>query len=316
MTARAREPNGVVGFVGLGTMGGPMCRRLADTGIEVVAYDVDGDAAAAAARGAGVRIAASPAAVGEAARVVVLMLPDGAAVREAVLGDDALLVGMRDGSLLVDMSSSDPLGTLELASTVGDHGVAFVDAPVSGSPAAAGEGRLTVMAGGDDEPVGRCRPVLDALGTVVRTGPLGSAHAVKALNNTLAAVALAASGEALLVARRFGLDPGVVLEVLNRSTGRNDATENKLAQFVLSRAFASGFKLELMAKDLRTAVRLADATRTPAPFGRACLDLWTSARHRLGPGVDNTAVVLAMEQDAGVTLGDSERPINEQETKP
>lgn len=292
-----------VGFVGLGTMGGGMCRRLAETGFPLLAYDIRPEALEAPPHG--VRAAASLQMLGAAADIVVVMLPDGVAVRDVVT--TGLAPAMAAGSVVVDMSSSAALGTLELASELHTRGIALVDAPVSGSPAAAATGELTIMVGGDDAAVERCRPVLNALGSVMRTGSLASGHAVKALNNTLAAVALAASAEALLVARRFGLDPAVVLDVLNRSTGRNDATENKLRQFVLSRAFASGFKLELMAKDLRTAAELAEATDSPFALGGACLELWRAALDDLGPGADNTAVVLAMEEAAGATLVSDDR---------
>jgi 3-hydroxyisobutyrate dehydrogenase len=295
-----------VGFVGLGTMGAGMCARLGDEGLAPIAYDVDPRAMDAPALRGRMHAAATLHDLAEASDVVILMLPDGTVVREAVVGSesgaDALLSALAPGSILVDMSSSDPLGTLELGELAFRRGVALVDAPVSGSPAAAGAGGLTIMAGGDDAHVARCLPILELLGRVVRTGPLASGHATKALNNMLAAVALAASAEALLVARRFGLDPDLVLDVLNRSTGRNDATEHKLRQFVLSRTFASGFKLDLMAKDLRTAVGLARATKSPLPLGTACHELWAAARQRQGPGVDNTAVVLEMERAAGAEL--------------
>jgi 3-hydroxyisobutyrate dehydrogenase len=295
-----------VGFVGLGTMGAAMCGRLAQEGLAPVAYDIDPGAAAGPAARGRILAAATCADVGAACDIVILMLPDGKVVRDAVVGREGapagLLSKLAPGSIVVDMSSSSPLDTLELADVLAARGVGLVDAPVSGSPAAAGSGGLTIMAGGEDALVARCRPILELLGAVIVTGALGSGHATKALNNMLAAIALAASAEALLVARRFGLDPDLVLDVLNRSTGHNDATENKLRQFVLSRTFASGFKLDLMAKDLRTASELAAATDSPLPLGGACLDLWSAASRRLGPGADNTEVVLELERDAGATL--------------
>lgn len=306
MTGTVRQSSLSVGFVGLGTMGARMCARLGDEGLSPIAYDIDPRAMDALALRGRMRVAATLHDLAEASDIVMLMLPDGNVVREAVVGNesgaDALLNALEPESILVDMSSSDPLGTVRLGELTSRRGVALVDAPVSGSPAAAGAGGLTIMVGGDDAHVAPCLPILELLGPVVRTGPLASGHATKALNNMLAAVALAASVEALLVARRFGLDPDLVLDVLNSSTGRNDATEHKLRQFILSRTFASGFKLDLMAKDLRTAVELARATQSPLPFGTACHELWAGAQQRLGPGVDNTAVVLEMERAAGAEL--------------
>jgi 3-hydroxyisobutyrate dehydrogenase len=159
--------------------------------------------------------------------------------------------------------------------------------------------------GGDPELVARCQPLFRAVGErLFECGPLGAGHAMKALNNLVSAAGLLAAGEALLVGRRFGLDPARMLEVLNASTGRNHATEHKLAQFVLSRRFDAGFSLALMVKDLGTALELADGTGTPAAFAAECRALWARAAVALEPGADHTAVVRWLETLAGTTLGD------------
>jgi 3-hydroxyisobutyrate dehydrogenase len=181
--------------------------------------------------------------------------------------------------------------------------VTLVDAPVSGGVAAAERGTLTVMAGGDSAGVARVRPLLEVLGgNIVLTGPLGSGHATKALNNLLSAAGLMVAAEVLLVGQRFGLDPGVMLDALNSSSGRNNSTENKIGQFVLSRSFDSGFGIGLMVKDLRTALDLADSTDTPTPLGRRCLELWDEAGAELGGEADHTAVVRWAEQRSGAEL--------------
>jgi 3-hydroxyisobutyrate dehydrogenase len=201
------------------------------------------------------------------------------------------------------MGSSSPTGTQALGRELGGRGVALLDAPVSGGVARAEAGTLAIMVGGDPVEVERCRPLLAPLGNrIFATGPLGSGHALKALNNLVSAAGFVAAAEALLIGRRFGLDPDVMVDVLNASTGRNNSTENKFKQFVFSRTFASGFALDLMVKDLATALELAGATETPAPLGARCRDLWIAAQEELGPGADHTAVVQWLEKLAGAVL--------------
>jgi len=286
-----------VGFVGLGTMGGGMCRRLADRGFEVSVHDLDMDAVRRAGEHPGVTSA--PDLRGVAAPVIVTMLPDGAAVGQVA---DALLPKLEPGALLIDTGSSAPADTLELGRTAAGFGVAVVDAPVSGSPAAARAGELTLMAAGESDALDRAEAVLSALGRVHRVGPAGAGHALKALNNLLSAVNLAAAAEVMLAGRAFGLEPAVMLEVINASTGRNHASETKLPDHVLPGTFDSGFALRLMLKDIRIAAGLQDRAGGPAPFGTACRDLWERAARELPEGADNVQVVSWLEGAAGREL--------------
>lgn len=296
-----------VGFVGLGKMGWPMASRLVDAGFPVTVLDANEEVAARFVQERGGRRASTLRDLAAASDVVITMLPDGEVVRRVVLGSDGteagLLAGMRPGSILVDMSSSDPVGTRSLGQICRERGVAMVDAPVSGGVPRAAAGTLAIMAGGDPEVIDKLEPIFSVLGQrVFRTGPLGSGHAMKALNNFVSAAGLIAAAEALLVGRAFGLDPDTMIDVLNASTGRNNSTENKFKQYILSRTFNSGFTLDLMLKDLTTAVDLARKTGTPALFASACRELWAAAKAGLEPGADHTAVVKWLEQLAGVTL--------------
>ncbi|MEV7602180.1 NAD(P)-dependent oxidoreductase [Kitasatospora sp. NPDC089797] len=286
-----------IGFAGLGTMGGGMCRRLAEAGFEVAAFDLDTAAAERAGGEAGITAVARPA--GLAAPVVVTMLPDGAAVRAVA---EQLLPAMAAGSVLVDTGSSDPGDTRELRELARTYGVHVVDAPVSGSPAAARAGELTLMAGGDPEALDLVEPVLTACGRVYRVGPSGAGHALKALNNLLSSVSLAATAEVLLAGRAFGLESAVMLEVVNASTGRNHASETKFPANVLTGGFDSGFALRLMLKDLRIADRLLADAGGRADLGRACRALWEEARAALPEHADNTEVVRWLEAGAGREL--------------
>ena len=291
-------------FLGLGAMGGPMSARLVAAGHQVTAFDLDEQrtAALAAETGATAVEAAGLAGAASTADVVLLMLPDSRAVESVLLGPEGLLRALRPGATVLDMGSSRPASTQALAATADDLGVRLVDAPVSGGVAKAVTGELAVMAGGRAEDVDRLRPLLAALGTVTHVGPSGAGHAMKALNNLLSAIGLAAASEVLAVGASFGLEPSVMLDVLNGSTGRNHATEVKMARFVLSRSFDSGFALQLMVKDLRTALELAHDTRTPVPLSAGCLEQWTAAQRDLPDGADHTSIAAYVEARSGVEL--------------
>jgi 3-hydroxyisobutyrate dehydrogenase len=293
-----------IGFVGLGKMGHPMVRRLSGAGYRVLAHDLDAGALRRACEAAGAEAPGSLKAIGERCEVVITMLPDGNAVRSVALGEDGLLAGLARGSVLIDMSSSSPLGTRELGARLSERGVEMLDAPVSGGVRKAEDGTLAIMVGGGAEAIARCAPLLEAMGKqIFATGPLGSGHAMKALNNYVSAAGLLAAAEAVLAARRFGLDAGKVVDVLNASTGMNNSTLNKFHRFILSRSFDSGFSLDLMVKDLRTALEVARSTGSPTPLAEACVEAWAEAQAALGPGLDHTAVVRYWENLAGTQLG-------------
>lgn len=255
-----------------------MAPRLAQAGFAVRSYDRNGLGTHRSAR--------------EAARgadFLVTMLPDGRAVRQAVL---AALPGLRRGATMIDMSSSDPAGTRRFGARLAKRGVGMIDAPVSGAVAKARDGTLAIMAGGAPATVARARPVLERLGTqIFPTGALGSGHAVKALNNYLGAAGTLAGFEALLVGKAFGLDPKVLVDVINASTGRNSTTERKIPQQVFTGAFASGFQLALMAKDVGIAAGVARRLGVAAPYLRQTLRLWRDAGRALRAGADHTEML-------------------------
>ncbi len=297
-----------IGFIGLGKMGRPMARRLADAGYRLGVADARAEAASEFAGRHGAETPPTLFDLGRQSDLLITMLPAGGAVREVVLGDeddssDCVAKGLAPGSVVIDMSSSAPVGTRDLGQRLDARGVAMLDAPVSGGVARAEDGTLAIMVGGEAPVIGRCRAVLEAMGReIFLTGPLGSGHAMKALNNYVSAAGLLATCEALLIGQRFGLDAERMVEVLNASSGRNNSTENKFKQFILPRTFASGFSLGLMAKDLRTAAELAAQTRTSAPLMDRCAELWEEAQRKLGDGVDHTAIVRIAEQESGEEL--------------
>jgi 3-hydroxyisobutyrate dehydrogenase len=292
MAADAAAPP--LGFIGLGMMGLPMARSLLRHGRALLACDPNPAARDALAENAGpssVRFASTPAAVAEEAETVILVLPDSKVVAHVVEGPGGLLPALRPGHLVIDMGSSLPAETRRLAVAAAGRGAAFLDAPVSGGVPKARDGTLAIMRGGEDAACARAGPVLREMGAPpIRTGPVGSAHAMKALNNYVYAAGLLAAAEAVHMAAALGLDTAVFTEVLNASSGRNVATETKLKSDVLSGRYAAGFQLGLMRKDLETAGAIAEETGFDAPALSLCRGLWSEAVASLGPRVDNTEI--------------------------
>ncbi|MBO0808386.1 MAG: NAD(P)-dependent oxidoreductase [Actinobacteria bacterium] len=289
-------------LVGLGNMGLPIGERFLSAGFRVTGYDVSA-AARERAQAAGLGVRGSVTEAAEGADGVVLVLPNSDVV-ESVLRDPDVLAVLSPGMTVVDMSSSEPLRTQALAGELADRKVRLVDAPVSGGVKGARAGRLTIMAGGSSADLGRVTPWLEPLGRVVPTGKAGSGHAVKALNNLLSATHLLATSEAMLAGERLGVDPEVMLSVFNGSSGRSGSTESKFPNFILPRSFDSGFALQLMVKDLRIAVGVAEAAGAPHALAAATTQMWSEAAQRLGSGADHTEI------DRWVRAGEADLPAN------
>jgi 3-hydroxyisobutyrate dehydrogenase len=292
-----------IGFVGIGNMGWPMAANLVRAGFDVIAVDAAPGRAAAFAAEVGGSAAGAEEAAAEA-DATVTMLPTSAHVAELIGQAGPLL---RPGTLVIEMSSGVPSVTQALAADLAAREVGLIDCPVSGGIARARTGELAIMAGGDDGELRRAEPVLAALGTSVHhCGGVGAGQAMKALNNLVSAGGFLIGIEALLIGQKFGLDPAVMVDVLNSSSGMNNSTQRKFKQFVLSRRFDSGFGLDLMVKDLGIALEVGGGT--PAPFAELCRELWTSAADLLGPGQDHTAMARLSERLAGAELTPGGRP--------
>ncbi len=299
-----RDP--VIGMAGIGAMGSRMARRLAGRGLPVVAYDAVPAASARLAECPTVTVAAGLHDLA-GCDVIITMLPDAEVVAAVLLcGPAPLAAALKPGAIVIDMSSSAPGATVELAARLRALDVDMIDAPVSGGIQGAENGTLTIMAGGDPEVVASWAWLFEIIGkTCVHTGPVGSGHAVKALNNLLSAGGLLLAVEALAIGKQFGVAPPVALGVINQSTGANNSTQNKIAQRVLSRSFDAGFTIGLMTKDLVTARDLAAQVGVNAPLTAATVRLWAQALASLGPAADHTEIARWFEQSSSVTLDDN-----------
>jgi 2-hydroxy-3-oxopropionate reductase len=292
-----------VGFIGLGVMGRPMARNLLKAGHELVVWsrtraDVDEVAAD------GATAASSAREVGEQADVVVLMLPDSPQVREVLDGDDGLLAGARDGSLVVDMSTISPVVTREIAEEAAARGIAWVDAPVSGGDVGAREGTLSIMAGGSEADFARAKPLFGALGkTIVHVGPVGSGQVVKACNQVVVALTIEAVSEALVLGSKAGVDPATIIEVLSGGLAANRVMEVRKRNF-LEHDFTPGFRIDLHHKDLGIALQTAREYGVALP-NTAAVDQMLQALRANGRGDrDHSALLTHIEDLARHTIGE------------
>lgn len=277
-----------LGFIGIGKMGWPMASRLHQAGLQVTVADADATVVSRfIADHPDARAASGPESYADV-DALILMLPTSDIV-EAVLEDGKTAAALRAGTLVVDMSSSVPTRTRDLATRLTDRGLRFVDAPVSGGVRGAIAGRLAILAGGEQADLDQLAPVFAPLAsTVIVVGPVGSGHAAKALNNLVSAATISVTVEALRLGERFGISPAIMTEVLNSSSGRSNTSENKVAQFMIRGTFASGFALQLMAKDVGIAVDLADALGQEAEVSREVSRQWRRIAGQVSAEADHT----------------------------
>ncbi|MDE2583687.1 MAG: NAD(P)-dependent oxidoreductase [Rhodospirillales bacterium] len=294
-----------VGFVGVGNMGWPMAASLVRAGFTVQVNDSRREVANNFVQQVGGSAPDSLRELAAASDVIVTILPTSAIVRAVLAdGEDNLLAGMKPGTVVVDMTSGVPSVTQELALRVAELGGTLIDAPVSGGVPRARTGQLAIMAGGEAAAIERAMPVLQAMGSqVLRTGAVGSGQAMKALNNLVSTGGFLIGIEALLIGQRFGLDPAMMVDVLNAATGMNNSTQKKFKQFVLSRSFDAGFTMGLLDKDLSIALQVGRETATPAPLSALCKEMIGAALAMFGPGADHTEMAKLSERLAGTELG-------------
>jgi len=291
-----------LGFIGIGNMGLPMALRLIEAGYGVTAFDIREDAIRpVAARGA--RVANSPADVASEVGTVLVSLPTPDVVQEVALGPDGIVNGSTVKTY-VDLSTTGPTAAELVASELGAKGISALDAPVSGGVSGAEKGTLTVMISGATSVFDRLKPVLEVIGkNVIHVGQRpGLGQMMKLVNNLLNATALAASSEAFVLGVKAGLDPEIMLRVINQSTGRNSATEDKFPRSILTRTFDWGFKTDLMYKDVKLCLDHAEILGVPMWVGNAVRQLWAYAVSQGGGNRDFTTIIKYIESWADVEV--------------
>jgi len=288
-----------IAFIGVGRMGGPMAARLLAAGHSVCVFDPSAAATAAlTARGASTAGSAAEAARG--CDIVMVSLPSPAVLR-TVAGEIAGVPGV---AIFVDLSTSGPAASQAAAATLGNAGIALVDAPVSGGVKGAAAGTLTLMVAAPAAAMARAKPLLEAFGRVIVVGgKAGLGQTLKLANNLMSAASLAIASEAMAMGVKAGLDPAVMLEVINASSGRNSATQDKIPKHVLNRRFDFGFANALSFKDVRLCLEEAEALGVPMVVGAAVRQMLAITQQTCGPEADCTEMVKVLENWAGCRIG-------------
>ena len=276
-----------IGFVGLGAMGSAMAPLIVKAGYKVLGYDINSkiDKSSGVSQIDNLEDLKNM-------DVIIFMLPNGKIVSDVT--HELLILGIN--SILIDMSSSDPRETKNLGKILKSKNIKFIDAPVSGGVSRAKTGDLMIMTGGFEDEINLVKDLLSVMGQVQIAGPLGSGHAIKALNNYVSAAGLIASFEALATARSFGINPDNFLKIINGATGKNNTTEVKLNKFVVSEKFNSGFALDLMVKDVSIANSLIKEMASDSPLSENVSQYLSDSLKKLGNNPDHTEVYKVLKK--------------------
>ena len=287
-----------VGFVGLGLMGRPMARNLVRAGYDLVVYNRSrGKVEELVSEGA--EAAESPRETAENSDIVFTMLPGPPEVRKIVAGENGLLQGAREGSLLVDMSTSSPILARELALVAREQGVRMLDAPVSGGDVGAIEGTLSIMVGGEEEHFERAKPLFEVMGnTIVHVGESGAGQTLKACNQIVVALVIEAVSEALVLGEKAGVDPAKMIEVLSGGLAGTSVMEVKAEKF-LSRDFEPGGKVESHHKDLGIALEAGRMHGVPLPVTAIVGQMFEVLMAKGRCGWDQSALLTLIEEWTG-----------------
>ena len=291
----------MIGYVGLGAMGGALARRLASAH-PVMVLDREPRAVQAL-----LDVGAVPAAdireLGKRCSTVLLCLPTSDHVRELLHGDEGLLASLSPGSLVVDQTSGDPAATRKLAAELAEHDVTLVDAPVSGGPPRALAGTISIMVGADDAAFERVQPVLSSLSTnVFRAGGVGAGHAMKLVNNVMSGAQRLLTFECLALAAKNGIPPETAFTILMAGGARNSFLENVVGPSILGGQPAPDFTLRLAHKDVRLACQMGAESGVPMPFGHVALEFLEACIEQLGADAKVDQAALVVERLAGTHI--------------
>jgi 3-hydroxyisobutyrate dehydrogenase-like beta-hydroxyacid dehydrogenase len=292
----------IVGFIGLGTMGAPMARNILKSGHRLIVMDVQ-PAAVAALAALGAATAATPKDVAAGSEIVITMLPDAPDVERVALGPNGIVEGIRPGAVYIDMSTIDPDTTRKVGTAITNKGAAMIDSPVGKTADAAVAGNLTLMVGGAEDVVARCRTVLDAMGTdFFHCGTLGAGQTMKLINNLLATAVSEASIEALVTGTKSGLTLDTMMNVFRTTMAWNNALAIAMPKRPLAGDFSPGFMMKLAHKDCRLALKMVDALGVVAPVGHAAFASLEEGLRRGLSDDDVGALLKLREEPVGVKV--------------
>ena len=291
-----------IGFIGLGNMGQPMARRLIEAGHKLVVYDTRNDAVAPLVA-MGAQVASSPADVADRVETVMASLPSLQISEKVATGEGGVIHGKRI-KRFIDLSTTGSQVAVKIAATLAKKNITQIDSPVSGGVGGATKGTLAVMVSGPKVEIDLVKGVLAVFGKVFVIGDKpGMAQTMKLANNFLSATAMAATSEAVAMGVKAGLDPAVMIDVINAGSGRTTASDGKFPQAILPRTFNYGFATALMLKDVRLCFDEAKSLNVPSTVMSAVLDQWETTNAEYGGDSDFTAIVKMIEKRAGVIVG-------------
>ncbi|WP_338825031.1 2-hydroxy-3-oxopropionate reductase [Moorella humiferrea] len=290
---------GKIGFIGLGIMGKPMSKNLIKAGYQLVVYDIVKEAVAEVVA-AGAEPAGSPREVAARCDKFITMLPNSPHVKEVVLGDNGIIEGAQQGSILIDMSSIDPLVTREIAAKLKEKGIRMLDAPVSGGEPKAIDGTLSIMVGGRQEDFDECYDILKAMGaSVVRVGDIGAGNVTKLANQIIVALNIAAMSEALVLATKAGVEPELVYQAIRGGLAGSAVLDAK-APLVMARKFNPGFRINLHIKDLANALAAGHEVGVPLPLTATVMEILQALKVDGLGDADHGAIIRFYEKLAQV----------------
>jgi 2-hydroxy-3-oxopropionate reductase len=290
-----------IGFIGLGIMGKPMAKNLLKAGYELCAFDIV-PAALAEVVAAGAKRASSPKDAASAADLVITMLPNSPHVKEAVLGKDGVIEGIRKGAIFVDMSSIAPAVAQEVAAKLAAQGVEMLDAPVSGGEPKAIDGTLAIMVGGKEAVFNQVKDVLLKMGSsAVLCGDIGAGNVTKLANQIVVALNIAAMSEAFVLATKAGVDPAKVFDAIKGGLAGSTVLNAK-APMVLAGNYKPGFRIELHIKDLQNALDTAHAVGAPIPLTSQIMEILQALKVDGHQKDDHSGIIQFYEKMAGIKV--------------
>ncbi|TWT01872.1 NAD(P)-dependent oxidoreductase [Planomicrobium sp. CPCC 101079] len=296
----------LVGFIGLGNMGYHMAKNIAQSGRAIVVYDVRTEAAEALSDTENVVVAKSVKEVADRAETVLVSLPNAEIIENVAIGENGLISGAAIKTY-IDLSTSGEKAVQKISEKLAERGISSLDAPVSGGPPGAKEGKLTIMVAGDKDLFDAKSDLLNALGKKIFyvSDSVGKAQIMKVINNLLSSAAMAISSEAVVLGVKAGLDPNLMIDVLNASSGRNSATEDKFKKSIISRKFDWGFLSELAYKDMKLCMEVSEEYEVPMYLGTNITHFWRYAITQGAGKEDFTAIIKYFEDWAGIQVGES-----------